>query len=293
MVGELEAGNDKKDAAAVASPTSTSLSPLRRTSRVRKEPYKYRMALAELAPAAIQQSPKSAAGRGAGGRHQAASDSAEATVAAAAAAAAAESAIRAMKSGPACVAPVSSDSLVQSGVRYAIGDVVQLKDKQSQGVAYYALLRGLLQDQYLTGYCVLTWLLPTTAAPPDGSFDPAAYLPGPDEDAPRPLDSVRFVCSRSAIAGRLACRIRAQEIIGGPSAKYCRGFVQSIGYSSSDATDSTAWTVAKFPRSPSDRIRFAADQAAAVTAQQQQRAKQPAAYKREPLIEQAATAGRK
>ena len=84
-----------------------------------------------------------------------------------------------------------------------------------EGGTYYAQVRGLLQDQYCEKSAVLTWLLPSKDSPkPENCFDPSSYVIGklfvyhnnnykpffnsisigPDEDIPRKLDYLQFVC---------------------------------------------------------------------------------------------------
>lgn len=62
-----------------------------------------------------------------------------------------------------------------------------------EGGTYYAQLRGFLQDQYCEKSAVVTWLLPTTESPEDG-FDPSTYILGPDEEYPRKLSCMEFIC---------------------------------------------------------------------------------------------------
>lgn len=62
------------------------------------------------------------------------------------------------------------------GVYYQIGDVVSVVDEQD-GKAYYAQIRGFVQDQYCEKSAALTWLIPTLASPRD-QFDPASYIIG-------------------------------------------------------------------------------------------------------------------
>ncbi|CAG5129591.1 unnamed protein product [Candidula unifasciata] len=71
------------------------------------------------------------------------------------------------------------------------GDVVSLVDHE--GGLYYAQLRGFLSDQYNEKSAVITWLLPTVHSP-HNKFDPSTYILGPEEDLPRKMDYMEFVC---------------------------------------------------------------------------------------------------
>ncbi|ESO93483.1 hypothetical protein LOTGIDRAFT_178504 [Lottia gigantea] len=51
----------------------------------------------------------------------------------------------------------------------------------------------ILQDQYNEKSAVITWLLPTQSSPSD-RFDPSTYILGPEEDLPRKLEFMEFVC---------------------------------------------------------------------------------------------------
>lgn len=75
---------------------------------------------------------------------------------------------------------------------YQVGDVVALRDVDD-GKLYYAQLRGFLTDQYCEKSAVITWLLPSASSPEVG-FDPATFFLGPEEDLPRKLDCMMFVC---------------------------------------------------------------------------------------------------
>lgn len=88
---------------------------------------------------------------------------------------------------------ITTEFLFHKGVYYQIGDIVSLLSLQRR--VYYAQIRGLLQDQYMEKSAVITWLIPTTSSPPpERTFDPATYVIGPDEDLPRRLDCMQFVC---------------------------------------------------------------------------------------------------
>lgn len=96
-----------------------------------------------------------------------------------------------IKSPVAVATPVTSDRLYYKGSYFTKGDVVSVIDDRHR--VYYAQIRGLLQDQYCEKSAVLTWLLPTRGSP-KGRFDPATYILGPEEDIPRKLECLEFVC---------------------------------------------------------------------------------------------------
>lgn len=94
--------------------------------------------------------------------------------------------------GPTAFAtPVTSDNIFFRGQYYQIGDIVSMQDMD--GGTYYAQIRGFLQDQYCEKSAVVTWLLPSSHSPVD-SFDPSTYFLGPEEDIPRKLECMQFVC---------------------------------------------------------------------------------------------------
>lgn len=78
---------------------------------------------------------------------------------------------------------------------YQVGDVVSIVDVD--GGVYYAQIRGLLQDQYCEKSAVIAWLLPTFGSP-GTDFDPSTYVIGPEEDFPRKLEYMEFVCHAPA-----------------------------------------------------------------------------------------------
>ncbi|XP_035752783.1 GATA zinc finger domain-containing protein 1 [Egretta garzetta] len=87
---------------------------------------------------------------------------------------------------------ITAESIFYKGVYYQIGDVVSVVDEQD-GKTYYAQIRGFIQDQYCEKSAALTWLIPTQASPKD-CFDPASYIIGPEEDLPRKMEYLEFVC---------------------------------------------------------------------------------------------------
>lgn len=73
-----------------------------------------------------------------------------------------------------------------------LSHVVSVIDEQD-GKPYYAQIRGFIQDQYCEKSAALTWLIPTLSSPRD-QFDPASYIIGPEEDLPRKMEYLEFVC---------------------------------------------------------------------------------------------------
>lgn len=96
-----------------------------------------------------------------------------------------------VKAPVAVATPITSDRLYYKGSYFTRGDVVSVVDAKQN--VYYAQIRGLLQDQYCEKSAVLTWLLPTRSSPKD-RFDPTTYIVGPEEDIPRKLECLEFVC---------------------------------------------------------------------------------------------------
>lgn len=87
---------------------------------------------------------------------------------------------------------ITGNSVYYNGIFYQIGDIVSLLDDDGVSV-YYAQIRGLLQDQYSEKSAVISWLLPTQGSP-SNRFDPSTYILGPEEDLPRKLEYMEFVC---------------------------------------------------------------------------------------------------
>uniref|UniRef100_A0A8C5DKT7 GATA zinc finger domain-containing protein 1 n=1 Tax=Gouania willdenowi TaxID=441366 RepID=A0A8C5DKT7_GOUWI len=87
---------------------------------------------------------------------------------------------------------ITSESVFHKGVYYQTGDVIKVIDDED-GKPYYAQIRGFVQDQYCEKSATLTWLLPTQASPKD-QFDPGTYIVGPEEDLPRKMEYLEFVC---------------------------------------------------------------------------------------------------
>uniref|UniRef100_A0AAR2K4I8 GATA zinc finger domain-containing protein 1 n=1 Tax=Pygocentrus nattereri TaxID=42514 RepID=A0AAR2K4I8_PYGNA len=78
------------------------------------------------------------------------------------------------------------------GVYYQIGDVIKVIDEED-GKPYFAQIRGFVQDQYCEKSAALTWLIPTQSSLRD-QFDPGTYIVGPEEDLPRKMEYLEFVC---------------------------------------------------------------------------------------------------
>lgn len=87
---------------------------------------------------------------------------------------------------------ITSESVFHKGVYYQTGDVIKVTDEED-GKPYYAQIRGFVQDQYCEKSAALTWLLPTQASPRD-QFDPGTYIVGPEDDLPRKMEYLEFVC---------------------------------------------------------------------------------------------------
>ena len=92
--------------------------------------------------------------------------------------------------------PLTTDQVFYKGICYQIGDIVGLKDS-TDGKMYYAQLRGFLQDQYCEKSAVITWLLPSKSSPESG-FDLNTYYLGPEEDIPRKMKYMEFICHASS-----------------------------------------------------------------------------------------------
>ncbi|XP_071941459.1 GATA zinc finger domain-containing protein 1-like [Antedon mediterranea] len=96
-----------------------------------------------------------------------------------------------MKSPPSVSTIVTSNGIFYQGIYIQVGDIVSIID--IEGGIFYAQIRGLLQDQYCNKSAVITWLLPTQATN-KSKFDPSTYIVGPEEDIPRSLEYMEFVC---------------------------------------------------------------------------------------------------
>ncbi|CAF3782656.1 unnamed protein product [Rotaria sp. Silwood1] len=87
-----------------------------------------------------------------------------------------------------------SDVLYSKGRRFEVGDIVYLIDANLS--CFYAQIRALFQDEHVNAFAFLTWLLPTSIKTSTNNFhfDPNAYSIGPNEEYPRSLNSLSFVC---------------------------------------------------------------------------------------------------
>lgn len=86
------------------------------------------------------------------------------------------------------------DVLYSKGRRFEIGDIVYLID--SNLTCFYAQIRALFQDENVNAFAFLTWLLPNSSISSSNrsQFDPNAFSIGPNEEYPRSLNSLCFVC---------------------------------------------------------------------------------------------------
>ncbi|CAF1335594.1 unnamed protein product [Adineta steineri] len=86
------------------------------------------------------------------------------------------------------------DVLYSKGRRFEVGDIVYLIDSNLS--YFYAQIRALFQDEHVNAFAFLTWLLPTSINTSTNNFhfDPNAYSIGPNEEYPRSLNSLSFVC---------------------------------------------------------------------------------------------------
>ncbi|XP_046543604.1 GATA zinc finger domain-containing protein 1-like [Haliotis rubra] len=96
-----------------------------------------------------------------------------------------------IKAPTAVATVVTGDSVYHNGMYFQVGDIVSLVDHDSS--VYYAQIRGFMQDQYNEKSAVITWMIPTLSSPRD-RFDPCTYTLGPEEDLPRKLEFMEFVC---------------------------------------------------------------------------------------------------
>ncbi|XP_065183220.1 GATA zinc finger domain-containing protein 1-like [Sycon ciliatum] len=106
--------------------------------------------------------------------------------------------VKGLKSSAALYA---SESVQYDGMTYRIGDVVSILDVE--GGIYYAQIRGFLRDQYAESFAVLTWLLPTQPDPVH--FDMNHFRLGPEEETPRPMSVLKFVCHFSLDKSSSGC----------------------------------------------------------------------------------------
>lgn len=86
---------------------------------------------------------------------------------------------------------VTGESVFHDGNYFQVGDIVSLVDHDFS--VYYAQIRGFMKDQYNEKSAIISWLLPSQGSPQD-RFDPATYILGPEEDLPRKMEFMEFVC---------------------------------------------------------------------------------------------------
>ena len=84
----------------------------------------------------------------------------------------------------------TAEFVFHRGFYLQIDDIVSLFDGHD---LYYAQIRGFLTDQYAFKSAIITWLLPTNLSRLD-NFDENTFVLGPDEELPRSLDCMKFVC---------------------------------------------------------------------------------------------------
>jgi hypothetical protein len=77
---------------------------------------------------------------------------------------------------------------------YRAGDIVSIVDQQD-GRTYFAQIRGFLQDELCEKSAVISWLLPCTEQAASAQhFTPNEFYLGPDEELPRKMSCMQFVC---------------------------------------------------------------------------------------------------
>lgn len=64
-----------------------------------------------------------------------------------------------------------------NGRFFRIGDIVAMRDIEDSQ-QYFAQIDGLMTDVYAAKSACVTWLLPSPAAPKDGSFTFGSYFAG-------------------------------------------------------------------------------------------------------------------
>ncbi|VDM34332.1 unnamed protein product [Hydatigera taeniaeformis] len=100
------------------------------------------------------------------------------------------------KTNPTKLAPPRAFVRLESRIQHKgkwlqTGDIVSVTDVE--GGEYYAQIRSIIVDNSEDASVVLTWLIPTFEAR-KGEFDPAKYVIGMEEDLPRSIDCVNFLC---------------------------------------------------------------------------------------------------
>lgn len=87
----------------------------------------------------------------------------------------------------------TTDCIFYKGQYYQTGDIVFVVDIED-GQKYYAQCRSFLIDPLCEKSVILTWLLPKERIDNSKPFDPELFFSGPEEDSPRLMDFVNFVC---------------------------------------------------------------------------------------------------
>ncbi|XP_022673460.1 GATA zinc finger domain-containing protein 1-like isoform X2 [Varroa jacobsoni] len=96
------------------------------------------------------------------------------------------------KTAPSVAHFITTPYVRHKGSYLQSGDIVSMLG--DDGDIYYAQLRSFLVDQFGQLSATISWLIPSERSPADGSFDPASFVIGPEEDFPRELASMSFEC---------------------------------------------------------------------------------------------------
>ena len=89
---------------------------------------------------------------------------------------------------------VSKNRVFHGAQYFHLNDVVSVTDK-TDGQQYFAVIRSLLQNEFLESFAQLSWVLPKIKS---SVFNVNDYALGPDEDVLRTLDCLTFVCPGSS-----------------------------------------------------------------------------------------------
>lgn len=87
-----------------------------------------------------------------------------------------------------------SESICYEGQYFQTGDVVSVIDEDDNNI-YYAQCKCFMTDQFCEKFVVLTWLLPTEILSENEGFIPGKFKLGPEEDFPRKMEYMTFVCN--------------------------------------------------------------------------------------------------
>ena len=89
---------------------------------------------------------------------------------------------------------MTSQAITFEGITYRVGDIVSMVDEED-GQTYFGQLRGFLQDEYCEKSAAITWLIPISdQAFQNQVFIPSQFVLGPEEEIPRKLNCMEFVC---------------------------------------------------------------------------------------------------